>query len=269
MSIKATDTLDVEAIANEWLEFISHENKFRLITNNHINVDTPITDPFGDSISLMIIRDGNQYKVTDQGYTIWNLSVRNINVETKNTKRNQILHSILKFENVKLSSDDNEIFQIGTDKNIPQMLNDVTQAVLKVSNLAFSNVANTKRIFIDDVNEYFNSDNSFNYLAGLKVNGKSNLTYDIDFLFSHKNGKSDIAQVVDSLSKGLVEKTIGIYFDTEEFRDENKNASYSLIVPNLKTDNDFNLADSLKSHNISVLDFTKKDELKNRYGFAA
>lgn len=269
MTIKATDTIDVDVIASEWLKFVSNENKFRLIDNSHVNVDTPITDPFGDSISLMISRDGNYYKVTDQGYTIWNLTVRNINVKSKNSKRNQILNSIVKFENVKLSSDDNEIFQIGTDKNIPQMLNDVTQAVLKVSNLAFSNVTNTQKIFIDDVNEYFSSNNSFNYLAGLKMSGKSNLTYDIDFLFNHKNGKSDIAQVVDSLSKGLVEKTIGIYFDTEKFRDKNKNASYSLIVPNLKTDNDFNLADSLKSHNIPVMEFTKKDKLKKKYSFAA
>jgi hypothetical protein len=268
VSVKLIDEFDVDTIANKWLDFISKENKFKLIDNNHINVDTPITDPFGDSISLMIHRDGDSYTVTDQGYTIWNLEVRNISVKNKKTRRNQILHSIVKFENVKLSKN-NEIFQVGNVKSIPQMINDVTQAVLKVSNLAFSNVTNTKKMFIDDVHEYFDSNKSFNYLAGLKMGGKSNLTYEIDFLFNHKDGKNDIAQVEDSLSKGIVEKTIGIFFDTEDFRMKNKSASYSLIVPSLKTDNDFNLANSLNSHNIQVVEFSNKDKIKKRYEFAA
>lgn len=261
----------VNDIAAEWLEFVQKENNFNIIDEKHVVLNTPITDPFGDSISLMIFRNESNYRVTDQGYTIWNLTARNINVKDKKSRRNQLLKSIASFENVKISDKD-EIYQIGNRQDLPQIINDVTQAVLKISNLAYSYKDNVKRMFVDDVMDYFaqNRSTSFNYVTGLSMQGKSKLNYRIDYLFTFNNGKSNIAQVSNSLSKGEVEKIIGVYLDTEEFRKENnQNTSYSVIVPEVETQNQNQLAKSLDFHKIDVVPFNDKKAVYKKYNKVA
>lgn len=70
-------------IANQWLKFLRDQYNLKLVDNNHINLITPITDSFDDSITLMISKKDGLYTVSDQGYTIWNLETKNINVTKK------------------------------------------------------------------------------------------------------------------------------------------------------------------------------------------
>ena len=104
--------------------------------NSHITeVDIPLMDVFGDSITLFIHTDENKtYTVTDNGYTMWNLSTKGVDLQ--DSEINKLVSSILKSANVELTKKNKEIVQNGVD--LPKMINNVTQVVIKVSSLVYT-----------------------------------------------------------------------------------------------------------------------------------
>lgn len=152
-------------------------------------------------------------------------------------------------------------------RNLLMMLH-VTQAVIQVSGLSYSNRSNTREMFLDDVNSYFNSNkDSFSYLTGMFLQGQSQLKYKIDFIFNLTVKHRKFANVYHSLSKSLVEQLIGIWSDTLEYRNSqgNNNVPLNIIIPKIDSKQQ-QFADSLSRHDIEVIPFENKDKLKEALG---
>lgn len=73
----------IDHIAEEWLSFIKKSNEFKMVSDTELRINTPFTDPFGDSISLLIVLSNGIYTITDQGYTIWNLKSHGVDLTDK------------------------------------------------------------------------------------------------------------------------------------------------------------------------------------------
>lgn len=98
-------------------------------------------DVFGDSITLFIhTNEKKTYTVTDNGYTMWNLSTKGVDIN--DPKINKLVSSILKSENVELTKKNKEIVQNGVD--LSKMIGNVTQAVIKVSSSVYMTYLNNK-----------------------------------------------------------------------------------------------------------------------------
>lgn len=258
----------IDNIASEWLDFLKESHQFKMANDHELRVNTPFVDPFGDSIALMITQSGTSYTVSDQGYTIWNLSVNGANLTDKQSNRFRIMRSILSKNSVSISQTDHEIYKVGSRQDISQLINDVTQAVIQVSGLSYSNRSNTREMFLDDVNSYFNSNkDSFSYLTGMFLQGQSQLKYKIDFIFNLTVKHRKFANVYHSLSKSLVEQLIGIWSDTLEYRNSqgNNNVPLNIIIPKIDSKQQ-QFADSLSRHDIEVIPFENKDKLKEALG---
>ncbi|RVU71198.1 MULTISPECIES: DUF1828 domain-containing protein [Lactobacillus] len=262
---------DVATIAKDWLSFLKDQYNLKLIDQNHIVLTTPITDAFDDGITVMIsLIDSGDYMVSDQGYTIWNLESRGINVMKKNSNRQKNVMSIIKSENVKLSSN-NDIYLIGKKHEIAQMIFNVIQAVIKIGNLGFSNFNSVRGMFLDDVTGFFETNkDQFHFLKGLQLQGKTGLSYNIDYLFMSQNPKSKVTKIYDGLAKNTVEQLLGIWFDTESIRNSNgENMEFDIIIPSLSDERQKEFANNLKSHNIIVSPFDNKEIIKNNFSFKA
>lgn len=258
---------EIEAITADWLKFLRQSYNFKIVDDNHINVVTPLTDAFDDGITIMISKHNQEYTVSDQGYTLWNLESRGINI-SKGSQRQKIVNSVIRTENVKLSKE-KVIFKTGLKGQIPQMIFDVTQAIIKVGNLGLTNFNRVKTMFSDDVKNYFQANNShFNFITGMSLQGKSGLSYTIDYLF-WANGASKATKVSSSLAKNNVEQLLGIWYDTEIIRRENQNKlDLNVIVPSLKEQKQLDLAAGLNSHGISVIPFDDKRKVNSALSIA-
>ena len=262
---------EIDLIAKEWLQFLDKQYNLKSLDKNHVVLTTPITDAFDDGITIMITKKENdQYEISDQGYTIWNLTTRGINVMKKNSNRQKIIKSIVKSENVALAQD-NTIYAQGQRQDIAQMIFNVIQAVTKIGNLGFTNFNNVRGMFADDVKDYFNSNNQkYQFLKGFELRGKTGLSYKIDYLFLSKNPTSKVTKIYDNLAKNTVEQLLGIWFDTEPTRKDNqKKMEYDIIVPSLSDSKQVDLANSLNSHDIKVYPFDDKELIENKFSFDA
>lgn len=122
---------------------MNEKMKLKQLNPHTTEVDIPLTDVFGDSITLFIHTDDEKptYTVTDIGYTMWNLSTKGVDIN--DPKINKLVSSILKPENVELNKKSKELIQTGAD--LPKMLNNVTQAVIKVSSSVYTTYLNNNK----------------------------------------------------------------------------------------------------------------------------
>lgn len=259
-------------IAQKWLDDLKEKSNFIPLDGKSIRFNTPFVDPFGDEISLLIVSDiDGTYTVTDQGYTLWNLEVRGVNATQKNSTRLKILNSILNSHKVVLT-DNNTIEKKANKSVVAQTINDVLECVIKVSDLAFGTRQNTKSMFMQDVIQFIkqNSD-SYSYDIGLSVRGKSSLVYDLDFVFHQTLKESKWTKLYTSLNRNIVEMVMGIWLDTEDFREENSAAnkiSLNIIVPRLDEKSE-TFVSSLQQHDINVISFSEKNKFKKNLEIVA
>ena len=63
---------DIKTISNNYYEYLRNENNFIPLQNKSIEFYSPVIDYFGDSISVNIQKQGEEYYITDYGETLWN-----------------------------------------------------------------------------------------------------------------------------------------------------------------------------------------------------
>ncbi|WP_436630096.1 DUF1828 domain-containing protein [Latilactobacillus sakei] len=143
-----TQDLEIKSIANNWSSWMTGQTNFKRLDNNKIQVITPFVDNFGDGILFNIISKENDiYQVTDEGYTIWNLTSNGINVKSKQSNRWRILLSIITPYNFKIGKNDT-IFKLVKKSELSQTITDFIQVLINVSDIAFMNRTNTASFFL-------------------------------------------------------------------------------------------------------------------------
>lgn len=263
-----TNDEELNLINTKWTNWISKQTEFERINNNTIQVLTSFTDAFDDGILFNIISDGDTtYSVTDNGYTIWNLETNGINVSKKGSNRNRILNSII--NPYKFSVTPNKAIEKKKLKldELPQAITDFVQVLINVSDIAFMNRTNTASIFTDDAHTYFSSrDKEYNFFTNAITLGKTNQQYRFEFNFMPKIQEYKLTKMYNTISKNTMESIIGIYSDTFDYISENfgKNASMNVLVNGI-TAKEKDYISGLQSHNINVIDFQNKNDVKDAF----
>ena len=83
--------MNANDIKNEYLSFIKDNAVFKDISENNTEVITPFVDPFGESIGFNIKSYGKSLTITDDGYTVWNLSINGIDIRKKGRRKDLFL----------------------------------------------------------------------------------------------------------------------------------------------------------------------------------
>lgn len=266
-----TNDEELQLITTQWTNWVSKQTEFKRISNNTIQVLTSFTDAFDDGIVFNIIsKDDKTYSVTDNGYTIWNLETNGINVSKKGSNRNRILNSIV--APYKFSITNNKAIEKNnlSLSDLPQAITDFVQVLINVSDIAFMNRINTAGIFTDDAHSYFSSrKEEYNYFTNSLTLGRTNQQYRFDYNFIPKQQEFKLTKMYNTLSKNTMESIIGIYSDTIDYILNNfgENSSMNILV-NGVTAKEKDYISGLQSHNINVIDFQNKEEVKNAFAIA-
>lgn len=133
------------------------------------------------------------------------------------------------------------------------------------------NRTNTASIFIDDAHNYFlNRKEEYNFFTNSITLGKTNQQYKFDFNFMPKRQEFKLTKMYNTLSKNTMEAIIGIYSDTIDYISDNfgQNASVNILV-NGVTAKEKDYISGLQSHNINVVDFQNKPEVKKAFALVS
>ena len=178
-------------IKNSYLNYIKESAVFNEVTDTHTEVITPFVDPLGEAIGFSVKSDGKTLTVTDEGYTIWNLSVNGIDL-TKKGRRQEQFNSLLHFNGFDLV--DGEIERVTSKHHLGQTIHDMTQLLVNVYDFIQLTPNNVKSQFLDDVKHYFMQNEHYTVFPAFSIAGKSRLEHRFNFVFMSK-GISKIARV--------------------------------------------------------------------------
>lgn len=173
---------------------------------------TPIEYPDGDYVELFVIPEDGGFVLTDLAETIATLASYNLNLKSS-TKRFKLFQHILKIHNVHYFEGSLRI-PLKQEKDLPQALMRLTQAILQVSDLLFTMRYGAGTSFREEVEEYL-FEREIRYESNYKVVGRSGQTYPIDFYVERRSPV--LIQTLSSGSSGyaeaLVSKTVRMWYD--------------------------------------------------------
>ena len=268
------DNGDVQYLATHWIEDIKKASKFHIIDGDNIRFNTPFTDPFDDEINLMItISENGLYKITDQGYTIWNLETRGLNFK-KGSVRYKNLELLLQRNHVNLGKD-NSIYLTVPKESTPQGINLVLDTVMRVNDFIYSLKSNSVHsFFTEKINTFLKENKSkFSYDQGFSLDGDSGFSFKIDYLFRQTVRKSVATNLYTNLDKNRAIQLIGMWLDSENYRKKNfstdqNNLGMSIIIPN-RNANNAEFIDKLNSRGIQAYTLDSPEKIIENLGIAA
>ena len=153
-------------------------------TTNRFMIHTGYTYPDGDELHILLVKDDEKWKLTDEGHTMMWLSYENLNMTDS---RKDALDRTLKGNGVSLS--DGEL-SIDIDADSPDSaglaLKSLIQTEIQAADLLYLNKEVIKDTFMDDLkNTFINSDISDRCSYNHKI-VKDNMEYYADVFIENK-----------------------------------------------------------------------------------
>jgi Domain of unknown function DUF1828/Domain of unknown function DUF1829 len=217
--IEETQELILEHVA--WLK-----DRFFLekIDNDWIQVTTPYIDRYNDYIQIYIKREGKDFVITDDGYTITDL--RHSGCDFKSKKRQKILISVLNGFNVELIGDALSIK--ATRSEFARKEHNLIQAIAAVNNLSHLAAATIKGVFLEDVEKWLLL-SEIKFSPRVKLLGNSGYEHLFNFVTSEGIGKpKKFIQAFSKPNRTVAEKFAFSWIDTKDLR-ENTSKAYAII----------------------------------------
>jgi hypothetical protein len=257
--------VDISQVSNDYLSWVQENQKYiQLADSSKIDIQTPFLDPYGDNISFVAERVGNQIRFSDEGYTLWNLEMNGFRIRKQDQVRYKLLSAILLIDRVRMN-DKNEIFKVVDTIEIGQTIHEMTQAILKVYELNSLKKEIVQSVFREDVAAYFESnENDFRFMRDFSITGRSQLSYSFDYVFIGKNSRK-ILRIQENLTRTVVESMIATVADTAEFRLQHSSGKeeFGLLLKNIDrtNQNTIDLLASLRKYDVFSLNFENKEDV--------
>ena len=253
--MKAQYNMDFSKLYVDWLK--ENIDQFK-VSNNTFRLTLPFLDVNNDHVEMYIISNNDDtYTITDDGATIRELSLTGFEL-FNSSKRKSVLESIINSHGIKTNGN-NELFVQCTMKDLPAKKHMLAQCMIKVSDMFYLTKNNVQSLFLEDVQNYFDS-LDIRYLPNISITGKSKLTTHFDFAIpKSKNAAERFIKVVNNMDLSAAKNIIFAWNDTRDMR-EQETTLYTFIHDSEKRISEDAIG-ALKEYGIKPALWSKRDEL--------
>lgn len=246
----------VESYLDGYLKFLK-DKSFEMKVNDRVSkLSLPFLDALDDYTEIYIIKENNEYIITDNGETLSNLEFNG--VEINSHARKKIFNNIVNSYNV-ISNTDGSLYIKANESNLYLKKHLLLQCIVKINDMYMLNRMNVQNIFIDDVKSFFET-NKIGYIPGHRMSGKSGLDayYDLAIPKTEKNPMT-LVKVINKLDKDKVKSTI---FDWNDTKDLSSDELKVIVVYNDESDRSQNdKVEAFEKYGIKAIPWTKKNDI--------
>lgn len=255
----------LETVRNEYIKWIRDNTQFSSVLNNSIEISSPFIDSLSENIKLYIEPHSNRFKVTDDGYTIWNLESLGSSIR-KGSQRFFMLQSIVDRFNISFDEDKKELYIFADQKELGSAIHSLLQSTLTISDLLKIDKKTVKNLFVEEVNKYFyENEDVFDPFPDIEIQGKSKLTHRFDYLMNIKNKEKKLVRLVNNLDQIQLERVLLSWQDTSQQRMKRYKENLSMVVlvndKNKPISNKFD--EAFKQYDIEPIEFSNKKAVKD------
>lgn len=208
--------MNCNEILDKYINWIKDNTSVKSIKDgNTCEIITPFLDRHNDHLQIYILKSGNDYKLTDDGYTLADLKLSGLEINTP--KRVSTLKTALYGFGVQLGEND-ELTIKANDSNIGQKKHNLLQAILTVNDMYVLSQENIYSFFKEDVERYFQSNNIY-FSKDIKIAGKTGFDHNIDFIISASHSKPErLIRTINAPKKDNVLSAIFAFNDIAQAR---------------------------------------------------
>lgn len=202
-------------LKNSYLEWLKEKI---IITEraDAIEITTPLLDRHNDHLQIYVMPQGNELRLTDDGYIISDLIMSGCDIHTSK-KRREMLQTILNGFGVNKTNDD-ELFIQCRIEDFPQKKHMLLQAMISVNDMFMTSKQSVQSLFYEDVEKLLEV-NDVRYTDHVSFSGKSGYMHKFDFVVpKSKKSPERIIQAVNSPTKDRSQSLLFAWSDTREAR---------------------------------------------------
>lgn len=252
------DVEKMKEIYFKWIDkkvhFIPSKNK------DYMTVTTPFLDLYNDYIELVISKGTtSNYVISDDGYTIDELSMLDVNLKKKSKRRDYFCSILINF-GVK-EQDEELIIEFNDLNEFPDTQNRLVQCMLQVFDLLQTSKNNVIQYFKEDVINYF-VNNNIPVGEDLSLLGKSGRNSKFDLVIGRtKEKKQQAIKIVNTPTSSNIANPL---FRIIDVRDKQTNTDFSVIANNINNPISSEFKSAFSNYNVPVYSWSeRKDWLPN------
>ena len=205
---------EVEALLERYLAWLKDKTKLRQVSDDWVEITTPYLDRHNDYLQIYTRREGTEYVLTDDGYTIEDLKLSGCALDTN--KRQALLEMTLNGFGVHRSGDALEVrASLGTFALKKHAL---IQAVLAVNDLFYLATPLVASLFLEDVTTWLDA-HEVRYTPQVKFAGKSGCDHVFHFVIPRSRTYPErIVRAINVPKKQTASELAWSWVDTREAR---------------------------------------------------
>ena len=225
-------------------------------------ISTPFLDPHNDEIQIFVERQGDNLRLTDDGYTLSDLGDMGLEINTE--KREAHVQQILNGFGVRLDQDA-QLSVTATPRDFPQKKHNLIQAILAVHDLAVMGQTHVLQFFEEDVAAFLR-EKQVPYFRGLKLSGRSGFDHHFDFAFAATGRRPEsVMQAVNALTRDLATSVAFAVNDVRLQRGSDAFTAYA-IVNDRDTKPSADHLDALQAYGIKSYLWSARDAVVAEFG---
>ena len=244
-----------EYVIQEYLNWIKDNTIVKAVNGGGISsISTPFLDRHNDHLNIYLSREGDNFLLTDNGYTIADLKMSGIKLNTP--KRESILRTSLNGFGVRINTD-NELFVYANPSNLGQKKHYLIQAILAVNDMFNLSQETLTSLFKEDVELYLLR-NDIYFSKDIKLTGKSGFDHNIDFLIPRSRNKPErLIKTVNTPKKNNVLNAIIAFNDISQLRAVD--TSNYVIYNDAEKDASKDVILALDNYNVQAVPWTQRE----------
>lgn len=247
---------DTNSFIDSYITWLRENTTALQLKNGAVEITSPFLDRHNDYIQIYIVKDGDNYILTDDSYTISDLELSGLNFNTP--KRKEELNTILRNFGVSLN-DQNAMYCKCNSTNFPFKKHSLLQAMLSVNDLFVLSQPNIVSFFLQDVETYL-KDNDIRYTKNLKFTGKSGFDHAYDFVIPQSKTFPDrLVKTINNLERSNTQSIIFAWSDTIQMRDPN--TKLYTFVNDVEKRVSSSCIDALKEYGIIPVTWSQRDSV--------
>lgn len=194
-----------------YLSFLKDHSREISVAENTTKITLPFLDSLNDCTEIFIVKNENDFLVTDNGETLSNLLFNGIAI--KGLARQNIFNRILNSYGVQIQQ--NSLFVKATISDLFLKKHLLLQCISKVNDMYMLSKNNVQNIFLEEIRDYFD-EQDIGYVPDHRITGKSGLTANYDFAIpKSKHRPFTLIKAVNNLNKDKVKATVFDWNDTK------------------------------------------------------
>ena len=217
-------------------------------------ITTPFLDRHNDYLQLYVLRDGDQYIFSDDGYILSDLRMSGVEINTE--KRQNALNTMLRGFGVE---NKNGVLQVrASKKKLAHKKHSMLQAMLAVNDLFLVAQSRVLSFFVEDVEQYLNL-NKARFISKISLVGRTGYTHHFDFAIPASEYAPE--RLIKAISSPTRSNIMSYIFSWNDTREERADDSQSFAFLNDASSNVSNESISaLDSYDITPVLWSQREE---------